>query len=51
MEQHARDALSISDWAYVLSAGQVVLQDRASVLLERPDIHEIFLGRTAAAVD
>ncbi len=51
VEQHARDALSISDWAYVLSAGQVVLQDRASVLLERPDIHEIFLGRTAAAVE
>lgn len=51
VEQHARDALSISDRAYVLAAGQVVLQDRAATLLERPDIHEIFLGRTTAAVE
>jgi branched-chain amino acid transport system ATP-binding protein len=51
VEQHARDALSISDWAYVLSSGQVVLEDRAANLLERPDIHEIFLGRTAAPVE
>jgi ABC-type branched-subunit amino acid transport system ATPase component len=51
VEQHARDALAISDWAYVLASGQVALQDRAATLLERPDIHEIFLGRTAAAVE
>jgi ABC-type branched-subunit amino acid transport system ATPase component len=51
VEQHARDALSISDWAYVLAAGQVALHDSAATLLERPDIHEIFLGRTAAAVE
>jgi ABC-type branched-subunit amino acid transport system ATPase component len=51
VEQHARDALSISDWAYVLAAGQVALENSASALLERPDIHEIFLGRTAAAVE
>jgi ABC-type branched-subunit amino acid transport system ATPase component len=48
VEQHARDALAISDWAYVLAAGQVVLHDRAATLLERPDIHEIFLGRAVA---
>ena len=51
VEQHARDALAISDWAYVLSSGQVALEDRASRLLERPDIHEIFLGRPAAVVE
>jgi ABC-type branched-subunit amino acid transport system ATPase component len=51
VEQHARDALSISDRAYVLAAGQVALHDSAATLLERPDIHEIFLGRTAAAVE
>jgi ABC-type branched-subunit amino acid transport system ATPase component len=51
VEQHARDALTISDRAYVLAAGQVVLVDRAATLLERPDIHEIFLGRTVAAVE
>jgi ABC-type branched-subunit amino acid transport system ATPase component len=51
VEQHAREALAISDWAYVLASGQVALADSASALLERPDIHEIFLGRTAAAVE
>ncbi len=51
VEQHARDALAISDWAYVLAAGQVALHDSAATLLERPDIHEIFLGRTVAAVE
>jgi ABC-type branched-subunit amino acid transport system ATPase component len=51
VEQHARDALTISDRAYVLAAGQVVLVDRAASLLERPDLHEIFLGRTVTAVE
>ena len=51
VEQHARDALAISDRAYVLAAGQVALSDSAANLLERPDIHEIFLGRTAATVE
>jgi ABC-type branched-subunit amino acid transport system ATPase component len=48
VEQHAREALAISDRAYVLAAGQVALADRADTLLARPDIHEIFLGRSAA---
>jgi ABC-type branched-subunit amino acid transport system ATPase component len=51
VEQHAREALAISGWAYVLASGQVVLADSAATLLERPDIHEIFLGRTAAGVE
>ena len=51
VEQHARDALTISDRAYVLAAGQVVLMDRAAKLLEREDLHEIFLGRSVAAVE
>jgi branched-chain amino acid transport system ATP-binding protein len=51
VEQHAREALAISDRAYVLAAGEVALADTARALLERSDIHEIFLGRTAAAVE
>jgi ABC-type branched-subunit amino acid transport system ATPase component len=51
VEQHAREALAISDRAYVMASGRVVLADRAATLLGRPDIHEIFLGRTAAAVE
>lgn len=49
VEQHAREALAISHRAYVLAGGRVALTDDAARLLERPDIHEIFLGRAAAA--
>jgi ABC-type branched-subunit amino acid transport system ATPase component len=48
VEQHAREALAISDWAYIMASGQVQLADAASTLLQRPDISEIFLGRAAA---
>jgi branched-chain amino acid transport system ATP-binding protein len=49
VEQRAREALGIADWAYVMSAGEVQLADRAAALLERDDIGQIFLGRTAGA--
>jgi ABC-type branched-subunit amino acid transport system ATPase component len=45
VEQRAREAMSISDRAYVMAAGRVVMSDRADVLLARPDIGEVFLGR------
>jgi branched-chain amino acid transport system ATP-binding protein len=47
VEQRAREAMSISDRAYVMAAGRVVLTDRASALLARPDLADVFLGRTA----
>ena len=47
VEQRAREAMSISDRAYVMAAGRVVLSDRADVLLARPDIGDVFLGRSA----
>src|SRR5712691_5836777 len=46
VEQRAREAMSISDRAYVMAGGRVVLNDRADALLARPDIGEVFLGRT-----
>jgi ABC-type branched-subunit amino acid transport system ATPase component len=46
VEQRAREAMSISDRAYVMAGGRVVLNDRADVLLARDDIGEVFLGRT-----
>jgi branched-chain amino acid transport system ATP-binding protein len=51
VEQRTRDALSISDWAYVLASGSVLLSDAAASLLARPDLGEILLGqgRTSAA--
>jgi branched-chain amino acid transport system ATP-binding protein len=46
VEQRAREAMAISHRAYVLAAGKVVLTGKASALLERPDLGEVFLGRT-----
>jgi branched-chain amino acid transport system ATP-binding protein len=48
VEQRAREAMAISQRAYVMAAGRVVLTDRADTLLARPDIGDVFLGRTAA---
>jgi ABC-type branched-subunit amino acid transport system ATPase component len=45
VEQHAHEALAISDWAYVMAAGQVRLSDAAAALAERPDLGDIFLGQ------
>lgn len=47
VEQRAREAMAISHRAYVMAAGRVVLTDRADVLLARPDIGDVFLGRTS----
>ena len=49
VEQRAREALTISDRAYVMAGGRVVLADRAATLLARPDIGEVFLGRQVEA--
>ena len=47
VEQRAREALGIADWAYVMAAGEVVLEASAAALLEREDLGQIFLGQTA----
>jgi ABC-type branched-subunit amino acid transport system ATPase component len=46
VEQRAKEAMSISDRAYVMAGGRVVLTDRADALLARSDIGQVFLGRT-----
>jgi ABC-type branched-subunit amino acid transport system ATPase component len=50
VEQHAREALAISDWSYVLASGQVLRSERAATLLEQPDLGQIFLGQVAEPV-
>jgi ABC-type branched-subunit amino acid transport system ATPase component len=45
VEQHAREALAISQWGYLMAAGQVQLAESAPAFLARPDIGDIFLGR------
>lgn len=47
VEQRAREAMAISHRAYVMAVGRVVLTDRADALLARPDLGDVFLGRTA----
>ena len=48
VEQKAFEALGVSDWACIMVAGRVEITGPASELIARPDIREIFLGRSAA---
>ncbi len=51
VEQKALEALEISDWGYLLVAGRVELSGRATDLLARPDLREVFLGQSAAKAE
>jgi branched-chain amino acid transport system ATP-binding protein len=44
VEQRARAALQIADWASVLVSGAVALEGRPAQLADRPDFEELFLG-------
>lgn len=44
VEQHAHEALAISDWGYVMAAGRMRLSEDAETLTRRPDLGDIFLG-------
>ncbi len=45
VEQNANVSLSIADRGYVLSTGRLVLQGKASELLEHEDLRKAYLGR------
>ena len=45
VEQNANVSLSIADRGYVLSTGRVVLEGKASELLEHEDLRKAYLGR------
>ena len=47
VEQRAREAMAISDRAYVIASGKVVMTDRADDPFARPDIGDVFLGRAS----
>ena len=47
VEQKAVAALEISDWAYVMVRGRVVMSAEAPAVLSNPDMREIFLGGSA----
>ena len=44
VEQNAKKALSIADRAYVLETGKIVLEGKASELLENDAIKKAYLG-------
>jgi branched-chain amino acid transport system ATP-binding protein len=48
VEQNARLALEIADYAYIMENGRVVLDGPAAELARNPDVQEFYLGVTEA---
>jgi branched-chain amino acid transport system ATP-binding protein len=46
VEQNARLALDIADYAYIMENGRIVLDGPAGELAENPDVQEFYLGMT-----
>jgi len=44
VEQNAKAALNVSDYAYVLETGEIVLEGAAADLLDNPKVVEAYLG-------
>ena len=44
MEQNAKEALSVSDRAYVLATGENRIEGEAAGLLENEDVGKLYLG-------
>jgi ABC-type branched-subunit amino acid transport system ATPase component len=45
VEQRAREALTISNYAYVMASGAIQIAARAEAILDRPDLSDVFLGQ------
>jgi branched-chain amino acid transport system ATP-binding protein len=50
VEQNANMALNAADYGYVLENGRIVMEDRCSVLREKEDVKEFYLGMKEAGV-
>ncbi|MBM4351166.1 MAG: ABC transporter ATP-binding protein, partial [Deltaproteobacteria bacterium] len=44
VEQNAKMALKISDYAFVLESGRIVAANTPNILLEDEDVKEFYLG-------
>ncbi len=44
VEQNAASALSISDYAYVIETGNIIMEGNAKELLSNPDVQKAYLG-------
>jgi branched-chain amino acid transport system ATP-binding protein len=50
VEQNAALALATADFGYILELGRIVMEDKASVLAEKDDVKEFYLGQKEAGV-
>jgi len=46
VEQNAKIALGIADYAYIMESGRIVLEGSAKELQENPDVKEFYMGIT-----
>jgi branched-chain amino acid transport system ATP-binding protein len=46
VEQNAKIALGISDYAYIMESGRIVLEGSSAELQENPDVKEFYMGIT-----
>ena len=46
VEQNARIALEISDYAYIMESGKIVLEGPSKELQNNPDVKEFYMGLT-----
>ncbi|MBM9603753.1 ABC transporter ATP-binding protein [Desulfopila inferna] len=46
VEQNAKIALDISDYAYIMESGRIVLEGSSKELQENPDVKEFYMGIT-----
>jgi branched-chain amino acid transport system ATP-binding protein len=46
VEQNAKIALAISDYAYIMESGRIVLEGPSQELQENPDVKEFYMGIT-----
>jgi len=46
VEQNAKVALAISDYAYIMESGKIVLEGSSKDLQENPDVKEFYMGIT-----
>lgn len=49
IEQNAKQALKIADYGYVMETGKIIIEGKASNLLEDPRIVEAYLGRKSTS--
>ncbi len=48
VEQNARIALDVSDYAYIMESGKIVLEGESARLQQNPDVKEFYMGITEA---